>query len=520
MLRTSLKGLFFSLCLIASFRVSACDAWTASTSYRNDIRGADFNDFAMLFRSAGQANCAQVTAERLSEKLASVPESVWSEWLAGGSLSFVIATGLRLGPQGQLSVTLDDQIRDAAKAYSFTRQPGGCAFSTGNTCLEDYAMNVAAHGWRAAYLRLSGRSWSSARSSALAAFRDTFRFSNTCFRKTVNPSATVMCDATLTDLQNREAVAISLNHNEQTPSYGVGQVTSVSAGFVGLEVAEERVLNSEMGSDYKLVAEFLFREGNAHANPDGAWASTGCIDTAYSDPNDLSYPCFDRQLDGVYLPSKIGDTSYRADMFPVYRWYQKYNVDTGWQSGWKFDIFNDIFYTDYAFDTQWGAGRREFYGTLATTWLDSKPTLFARSEFSGAIRRPPYYITSAANASPYSVSTTRVSDANLTIVRTTPGVLKNGNSVQIRNSAGQCWSSNPTGGPTVYSTGCFNSYTTFTIVKLSGDLNDPIAHDDQFALREPISGVYLTAQSGGVVLRSALTAGSNETFILERTIDD
>ena len=196
--RVTVSVLLVVLVVSTAVPVLACDAWNASTSYRGNIRHHDFNDFAFLFRSASQPYCGQVTAERLSAKLSSVPSSVWTEWLAGGALSFVIATGLQLGPQGHLSATLDGQIRDAANAYSFSLQPGGCSYASGNTCLEDYAMNVAAHGWRTAYYRLSGRAWTSPRSSTLSAFRNTLSFSTTCFRKTVNPSPTVLCDATIT----------------------------------------------------------------------------------------------------------------------------------------------------------------------------------------------------------------------------------------------------------------------------------------------------------------------------------
>jgi hypothetical protein len=535
------------LFLSAAQPVLACKAYSSADIGRLDGSGnpdmnANFNDFAFILDSAGDPYCTDVAAIKLGNKLASMNQNpaVWKTWLAGGSVSFVMASGLTLGTLGQLSDSLDKKIRDVANAYEPGTDPGVCGFDNGNwvngnTCLEDYGIDASAHGWRAAYYRHTGRDeWTTARSKMVTAANKMLDPATTCIRFLSGgpfvPTGRGICNASFSDLGQVPAVAeiVTLNHRQQSLAYGIGQMTSLASAFVGLDVAERRFNTSELLANRAAMAGYLFAEASPRSSATGAnsavFSATGCyamIGVGTASTLDPGKPCSDTQvIIPPGHPSTLGpSTPYRADMFKMKDVYDTYALPKGGATGFMFDRFNNIFLTGpNDWDKIWGIGRLHFYYGLGSASVVTKPWMQGRNVYVGGIKRGSYFTTAANNANVTLGATTRSSStpslATMTLTDNNYGSLRNGDSVSIKNMNGQYWSATGGGGSSVV-TVAFNP-STLTIVKLT-QTNEIIAHGDQFAIRTP-SGHYLTAPTfGGNVTATSTTIGTYQTFTLDRT---
>lgn len=525
--------------LAAAPQAVACDANNALSTWEGSLGGGDLNDFAMILRSANQAGCQGVAASKLLSKLQGDNAAAWTGWQTGAAVSFVLSAGLSLGAQGYLSADLDRELVSVANSYQLNLQQG-CGFGSGtwrngNTCFEDYAIGMAAHGWRAAYYRLTGRDWTGARSSAVSTMRNTLSNLTSCIH---NPSLGLhvyrgVCNGTMTDLTNGTGYLLSINKSAQSPAYGIGQFTALAAGFAGLEEAEEKILQSEILSENRLMAQHFFIEGTKTANGDGSFkASTdpnSCVHYVWdSNRNDWwlggPWPCWDDENQQFGNPDRYGvNMPYRADMFPVKPFMQQYQLLPAAQPGFQFDSYSFRMHpTDR--NRFWGPGRDVFYYTMPYQWFTgSRPTFAPRPEFYGGIKLGSYYVVNSDAGAPAATGTTRtnVPEASLTIVDLNQGRLRNGDPVAIRNKDGRYWHATNGGGSSIWaSVNYINSNTTFTIVKRNADVNDPIAHNDTFALRAPNGVHYLTAVAGGTVSATATAISTNETFKLERLKTD
>ena len=273
------------LCAVLCFTVAPEAAACYSTSLASNGAGeftSDFNDFTLVLRDAQDPLCYTQAKSALETKMANIATDdpiYWKKWLSGGALTQALASGLAIsstsvfaGSYLDLGSNLDKLLRDAANNYERLLQtndglPTGtqvCGGSNlwvgGNTCLEDYAMGSSAWGWITAYRRLSGRDWSSARTKTLDEMKLALAFNTSCIRYNgtrANDPVKGVCNGTLAELNAGTASIISLNHGVQTPAYGVGQMTSISVGFVGLDVAEAPVITTEIPSEQKSIAQAL-----------------------------------------------------------------------------------------------------------------------------------------------------------------------------------------------------------------------------------------------------------------------
>ncbi|HEY0141670.1 MAG TPA: hypothetical protein VGF48_12295 [Thermoanaerobaculia bacterium] len=519
----------------------ACDANNAVSNWEGSLGGGDLNDFAMILRSANQPGCQSVAASKLLTKLQGDNAAAWTGWQTGAAVSFVLSAGLSLGAQGYLSADLDKELASVANSYVLNLQPG-CGFGSstwrnGNTCFEDYAIGMAAHGWRAAYYRLSGREWSAARSSAVSTMRSTLSNLTSCIH---NPSLPLhiyrgVCNGSMSDLTNVPPTGYlySINKGAQSPAYGIGQFTALAAGFAGLEEAEEKILQSEILGENRLMAQNFFIEGTKTANTDGSFKSSNdpnnCVHYVWdTNLNDYwlggPWPCWDDENQQFGNPDRYGvNMPYRADMFPVKPFMQQYQLLPAQQPGFQFDTYSFRMHpTDRT--RFWGPGRDVFYYTMPYQWFTgSRPAFAPRPEYYGGIKLGSYYVVNSAAGAPTATGTTRtnVPEASLTIVDLNQGRLRNGDTVAIRNKDNRYWHATGGGGSSIWaSVDYINSNTTFVIVKRNADVNDPIAHNDTFALRAPNGVHYLTAPAGGTVSATATVIGTTETFKLERLKTD
>jgi hypothetical protein len=509
----------------------ACDADLASSSYQGDLAGADLNDFGLILRSAQVNACAQTAHDKLLSKLNSMSPTLWStkEW-SGVPLSMVLSTGLILGGNGHLSDALDLKLAEAANNYSLKKQDG-CGFTSttwqnGNTCLEDYAIDTAGQGWRTAYYRLTGRDWTGARTSTVNAIRNTLSDSTNCiydsrlgFDANRGP-----CNSNLAALDADTSGSIemvTLNHGYQNPAYGIGMLTHVATGYVGLEVAQKKITASDIYGSYAPMARQLYREGNSKATPSGAFGQNcrALVNGALTAP---SGGCWDPQ------GGKTQATGYRADMFPVAAWFDSYNYSRSLAAGqpviWTFQTFNASTFSDPL--AGWGAGRMEAYYTMANQWLNSvgnKPPFHSRGVYKGGFKHNAYYVVNSGTGTPTATSTVspRESAANLTIQDLNGGDLMDGDTVAIKNKDGFYWQATNGGGSTLTAPSQgIPPNAVFRIEKISAPNNTPVAHNDYFALVTPSGTWYVTAVDGGAVAANGVGNGFDQQFRLERLKTD
>jgi hypothetical protein len=532
----------FLVILSAAQPAYACKAYYASDLSYGDNIVQDFNDFAYIYESAGDPYCAGAAAVKLNTKLSNTSTSVWqNKWLSGGSVSFIMASGLFLGMFGELSPALDQKIRDVANAYSFDVQRDGsgnvtCGFAgykwlTGNTCLEDYAIGAGAHGWRAAYYRNTGRSeWSVARSESIGLISDMLDPTTSCIRKldpnaTKDPANRGVCNGTYADLTAVPPTGelVTLNHGEQSIAYGIGQMTAFAVAAVGMDVADKPFVKTELGADRVAMAGFLYAEGRSRAtavgSTDAVFSATGCYWLDGPNTNLVAgQPCYDTQLYTANHPSLIGGTPYRADMFAIKATYTRFGLPMPGTGGYTYDRFKDIYLTASGDqDKIWGIARKYYYGMA---WgINTKPTMQGRTEYAGGIKRGAYFTTAGTNGASVTLgatsrSTSTPNAASMTVMDNNYGTLRNGDPIAIKNLNGWYWNATNGGGSTV--TTVSTNPTALTIVKIS-NTSEMIAGGDQIAIRTA-TGHYLSAPTyTGTVTATATTIGTNEKFTLDRT---
>jgi hypothetical protein len=235
-----------------------------------------------------------------------------------------------------------------------------------------------------------------------------------------------------------------------------------------------------------------------------------------------TYPCWDQQKSGVDV--------YRADHFPVARFYQKYSFPTDLRAGqtqnFAFSTENLSSFTNSVF---YYPARYEAYVTMAKTWLDWRPAMRGTGQFKGGLKRTPewYMVNSGSNTTPTSTLNAnynpRSADAVFTVVDLTPATphLTHGDQVAIINKDGYYWEATNGGGSTVVSR--YNYVTNaakFTIEKWGPYTTEPIGHDDLFALRTNDGTHYLVAPVNGTLTATSTSAVVDEVFRLERLKTD
>ena len=520
--------------LAASQSAYACRAYYSTDTQRGLI--LDFNDFAYIFDSAGDFyGCAGAARAKLDAKLSNMPVSAWQEWLAGGSVSFVMASGLFINAfEGPMPASLDAKIRDVAANYRFAYPRGadgqvhcgfdGTRWKNGDTCLEDFAMAASANAWIAAYMRHTGRDWRSYRTNAISYLQSMLDPNTTCIRK-FDPLAPKSetnrgpCNGTYQDLINVPPTGeiVTINHYEQSVAYGIGQMTSFGSALAGLRVAESSFSKSELSAQHQKMIGLLFAEGSMHANADGTFKS----DCLRLDVPNMAlvgpWQCNDTTFTHL---STIGNTAYRADMFKMKPMYDFYGLSTGGATGYMFDQFNDIFFsTPTANGDDWNIGRKHFYFTMGSWFPTTNPSMQGRPEYAGGIRRGTYFTVSPSNASvtlgsgPRSLGTTQ----NVVIYDLNGGSLRHNDKVAIKNIGGLYWTATNGGGSSVIANSAtIGTWQSFTVVKTT-ETTQLVAHGDLIGLKAA-NGMYLTgATLGSNVTATATIIGTNEKFQIDRT---
>lgn len=532
-----------ALLFLPANRASACYSdgavgyYTGSPGDQAPV--SDMNDWGLILRDAynNDQACWGPARDKLVAKLSNVRAVApvyWQLDFSGEYVMLVMAAGLALGGHNAMTPQLDSELYWVGEHYQFYTR--GCGWyypganppiwKFANTCMDDYSIASSGFAWKAAYYRLSGRAWQTARGQAMNYFHLAFRtYDSACI---YNPHAALspyfgLCNAGPADLGAPDVSTVSLNHLNQTPAYGMGLMTSIAAAFVGLEVAESNGAY-EMTADEKREAEYLAREAQDRTvdGSDGLKDFTGagqCYDFRYTTApehlgddyyfqNSARVPCWD------FSKFLYGYQHYRASMYPLQMFYSRYGIPMGNGASYQFNQFNENAFV-LSRDEFFGAGRRETYKTLANDWFTgSRPTLAVRTEYRMALQTAPwypfYYLNATGGGGYGSVvqATSTTSDwyeSDFTLVDLNGGYLRDGDPVALRTVNGYYVGAQFGGGGAVTAdVPWVQQWETFTIQKVYGSTGSLIADGDQFALR-----TYYTIQIEPAPSRSASTGCTN-----------
>jgi len=499
----------------------ACVDTTIPSSFNPNDGQQDFKLLGQIAQDArGDYWCSIGAHYRLSEFLSTAPDSFFQQFLSGEYVMLVMVAGLELGARGNMTPDLDAQINHVGQIYTFMKDTSDlCGWTlydynthtttphwqAGNTCMDDYAIAASGYAWKAAYMRLSGRDWYPSRWNAVDMIHQSFNLNDAiCIYNSGRgfDSLKGPCNAQPSELNGTSVNIISLNHGNQTPAYGLGLMANIAAAFIGLDVTQASVAYSELSSDERTIAKYIYKEAQDKSSA-GDFIAGACYD---ADPWSFGLGCWDAQY----------SHHYRASLYPLERFYQAYGFDPGVAGGYRFDITQ--FY--FPFDDFFHEGRYETYRTLAYDFIDSRPGLSAGSEFHMAFQAPsqtgnymntgggPGSIVTATSTSP------TAGDSQFVIVDLNGGLLIDGDPVAIRvyNNPSYYLSATNGGGSSV-TAGSTNidTYETFHIHKTAGLwIGGPIANGDNIALSSA-TGYYLHIDNG-TITANATGITAFETF--------
>ena len=526
--------------MIFSSSVLGCES-TGLSRYPDPDLTVYLNQWGMLMMAARnpEPGCAEDAREKAGTYIAFTPVSFWQQPNAGYYVTLAMATGLEIGGRDLMTPLLDQHLYDVGQQFQPVIGFGGTCgwvngnWQNGNTCMDDYVGIASAYGWITAYYRFSGRYWDRMNGAANNYLHFALHtYDSICIS---NPSEPLdpyfgICNGQVSNLGNPETPGysiISLNHGNQAPPYGIGMMTSFAAATLGLEVAQMRIWGwTQFSADERKIAEYLFREGQATTQqyntlPD--FLSSGCY--SVSNPG-TSVPCWD------YGQFGNGGNHYRAWFFPVQLFYQHFGFTAGDPdpalyhfNNWE-DVDNVFVINASALNTQWGAGRKETYKTLARDWFISRPNLTAGHEYLMAVQTAPYvyvYMRASNCGGPGSVVDATATDYNapearMTLVDLNGGLLLSGDPVALRTCSGYYISAEGGGGGQVSADRTsVAQWETFTIRKTAGSPGSIIAEPDQFTL-QTYYGYYISAvnDGGSGVNATPRTVGPNETWLFAK----
>ena len=541
------------LAVFFSSGASACPTTPFAESIPSEDNAEEhFNRVGAIFQGARDAdpNCATEAREQLvaylDDRIDRLNTDAYRFFLGGAYLTFVFSSALELGQRGLMTRELDWLVRKVGDDYTqLTKEPtdpcgllapdppgSGHEWSRrGNNCMDDYMIAASGFGWKAAYYRLSGRSYTAARTRAVTDFRNGLgEYESVCIHSPALYDAIRgmsgveerFCNQTMADLDvNGDAGILSLNHGNQTPAYGFGLLTSGAAMHTALEVAEHRLTSGELSTNDKKALKYLWKEAAVHTSNGGDFLSD-CRDIVDEGPYKVLGPynitCGDEGFGGIY----------RAKFYPLYQLFTEYGYTRVNGNGFAFNSFDPAPFQLTTPDAFLGTGRYETYKTLAWDWLgNARPALSAGSSYRMSVRTSGgsyLYATGAGGSTLTANGGANVRESTFYLEDTTANIgLRSNDYVALRmaNYAETAnYYVNAVSSSTVNVTATSPTGTAlFKIVKVSGSTGAIIGHLDKFALLAS-NGQYLIAQGGGfgvVTADGGTTISTFGTFTFNKT---
>ncbi len=508
---------------------SAYACWSNNGSYSYDAANADLNhtlnDFGMLFLdSHPYAPCNPATvASRLTQKLNEMADenpSVFTGFLAGGNVSLAMATAMQLGPKGAITPELDKALARAGRLYMLNVGTSfdPCGFDNGNwvrgnTCQEDRLIGAAGYAWVGAYFRKSGRPWTTKSNNAKLEIQRAFSYGDSTCRHNAGLASTGSrgpCQGSSTD------PVVSINHSNQTPAYGIGQITSMSVALIGFDAMANSFSNTWLTTAQKDYLQGMWTEGQTHTNASGVFLSN-CYDVTNPwNENAPRLPCNDHKLFGTY----------QGHMFPVWYVFNRYGLPippsqgAGFmfqESNAPYDLGNRLAF--------YAAGRYAYYHILTKAYNDQWEPDFGWPRPASFHAGPHYFMgfkygTSWVQAANNGGSTVDVGGTSQTAANTqfyiqdnNGGELNSGDQVSIRTTTGWYWSAVNGGGSYLYANQTTPiTWEMFTIVKRSGSAGSRIEDGDAFVLKAYNNTHYVNTGGGPVAANGSIVSAAVFTF--------
>jgi hypothetical protein len=372
----------------------------ASMTFNSDVN-ANLGDWGSIFLDTDTNGCELTARDFLKSKLErqNLDANGWKGGLRGGDVYLVTAAALRLGGRGLLTSAIHSEVLKALASYDFANWGGPCGRTSGNGCMDDYALAAAGHAWAGAYLQFT-------QSATVLPARDAAWFVSEARRYiklSLSPQDTLCVRALLptasactsclddyntayqnngdptalrNDLYNNTKEVLSFEHGFEDPNYGIGLLTSVSIATQGIQVATGLPYAA---SDFeKVMAHGIFRTGQRHAPQTTNGCATAWIDNCVG----LSCSLLGNCINGSCQPpangcgEDWGGVKYDAGMYPVKALLQnEFALPAGnpvilGSPSYQFDQFSGLcspskFSSSAAF---FHDGRFAAYYTLASQW--------------------------------------------------------------------------------------------------------------------------------------------------------
>ena len=506
---------------------------------------ANLFDYGIIFEDSNNTTCAGTASVALYKKVkatlafptyfdGNVNTNVgpYGGWLEGANAGLVFAAALRLGANGALTkplVTLIDSITytyniDAYCGFATNRAGGSQVWTTGNSCMDDWAMVAHGKGWQAAWKGKRGVFPNTTIAVASNAITQSLNITESvCVHKHNDPLPNPAppagpCTGAVADLASNNATAVALHNGDAMP-YGIGLMTGVSSGTIGMAVAGS---SKTFTSDEITVAKALLTNADKHTEWDPTYQ--------YSFKND----CYQFGLSGTALTrvSTFGcyepgygngrTGGYQPEMFPVKDFYS-WKIGVPIPVNFDFAYFQDSLFCDTPGTCSfYSPGRKAVYRTLGRDWVYSRPTLsVTTTDYTSTFKAydNAHYLSarygggSDVNAEP----TTIGNNERFSMVDVNGGTLMSGDYVYLMVANGKYVSATNGGGSTVVAQ--FDTPLTwerFTIQKMNG--TGQIFTGDKVAL-QVLNGQYISAVNGGGSSTTAQysPASTWETFTLNFT---
>jgi hypothetical protein len=497
------------------------DNGAASTGWdpnEDDPLNRNLNDFGMFFLDSHPNNVScsdSVIADRLTTKLNNMPQSAFTGWLAGGNVALAFAAAMQLGPNGGVDADLDAALARAGSYYQMIPH-ADCGFDNGqwtfgDTCQEDRLIGASAYAWIAAYYRKSGRPWVTKYNAAVTEIQEALSNGDSVCRHDSNLGFDVYGRGPCNGDENDPI--ISLNHKFQTPSYGIGQITSMAVALIGMDAAGQPWSNANLTTAMQDVLADMWTEGKERAN-----ATTG----------EYENECY--HLENWVPTNSCSENGwYQAYRFPVWWAFQRYNLPGRSAGGYQFQLSNGTY--DIADRTDFfGAGRYAYYHVLTKAYNDvnepdpygwPRPWSFtAGSEYYMGPKLGSYFVRATNNGGSTLVANQLSQGASekFRLKDTNGGELNSGDTVTLRTDSGWYWSATNGGGSTLYANQTTPiTWEVFTIVKRNG--TGRIHDGDTFSLKTYSNAHYVNGVAGGTLSASATTLTGAATFTFKHVVD-
>ncbi len=287
----------------------------------------EFNDYAGIYLDSVSAECKQIAAKALIEKLEgtldfadaggtvmSPPGMVvhpFHNWLWGAAMTHMFAAAMELRYNG---VSFPEsallRARDAFATIPDNQDPG-CAVPT-NGCMDDYGLTASGFAWIAAYEARVGRDphvyIERARWLLTKMFEPMSVSGSVCYY--VVGSNPARCDGDPAGIASGKVRIIGVGHGMENPNYGLGLMTAVASSSLALFLAGFPVDFTTTDPTTNLAWREIAIELLRHAK------SKICIGTASFAANclDLSNPAGPAQACGDVF-------GYSADLYSLRKFY-------------------------------------------------------------------------------------------------------------------------------------------------------------------------------------------------------